>query len=33
VANLSYRSNIRVDCRAYADFKRQQVNRRDPAVS
>ncbi len=26
VANLSYRSNIRVDCKAYADFKSQRVN-------
>jgi radical SAM superfamily enzyme YgiQ (UPF0313 family) len=24
VANLSYRSNIRVDCKAYVDFKRQR---------
>ena len=24
VGNLSYRSNIRVDCEAYADFKRQR---------
>jgi len=24
VGNLSYRSNIRLDCRAYADFKRQR---------
>jgi radical SAM superfamily enzyme YgiQ (UPF0313 family) len=27
VANLSYRGNIRVDCKAYADFRRQQGNR------
>jgi radical SAM superfamily enzyme YgiQ (UPF0313 family) len=26
VGNLSYRSNIRVDCEAYANFKRQQRN-------
>jgi hypothetical protein len=25
VGNLSYRSNIRVDCKAYADFKRQRA--------
>ena len=25
----SYRSNIRVDCAAYADFKRQRGNRQD----
>jgi hypothetical protein len=30
VGNLSYRSNIRVDCKAYADFKRQRDNH-DPA--
>jgi len=29
VGNLSYRSNIRVDCEAYADFKRQRDNRHD----
>jgi len=29
VANLSYRSNLRLNCRAYADFKRQRGNRRD----
>jgi radical SAM superfamily enzyme YgiQ (UPF0313 family) len=27
VGNLSYRGNIRVDCKAYADFKRQRGNR------
>jgi radical SAM superfamily enzyme YgiQ (UPF0313 family) len=27
LGNLSYRSNIRVDCRAYANFKRQQENK------
>jgi len=27
VGNLSYRSNIRVDCRAYADFKDRQRDR------
>jgi radical SAM superfamily enzyme YgiQ (UPF0313 family) len=26
VANLSYRSNIRVDCKAYADFRSQRAN-------
>ena len=26
VGNLSYRSNIRVDCKAYADFKLQRGN-------
>jgi hypothetical protein len=26
VGNLSYRSNIRVNCKAYADFKRQRGN-------
>jgi radical SAM superfamily enzyme YgiQ (UPF0313 family) len=26
VGNLSYRSNIRVDCKAYADFKNQRGN-------
>jgi len=30
VGNLSYRSNIRVDREAYADFSRQQAARRDP---
>ncbi len=29
VGNLSYRSNIRVDCKAYADFKCQRGNRYD----
>ena len=29
VANLSYRSNIRVDCEAYEEFKRQLGNRHD----
>ncbi len=29
VGNLSYRSNIRLDCRAYADFKSQWGNRYD----
>ncbi len=29
VANLSYRSNIKVDCAAYADFQRQCAGRRD----
>jgi radical SAM superfamily enzyme YgiQ (UPF0313 family) len=29
VGNLSYRGNIRVDCKAYADFKRQRGNRHD----
>lgn len=27
VGNLSYRSNLRLNCRAYADFKRQQSER------
>ncbi len=27
VGNLSYRSNIRMDCKAYADFKRQRCKR------
>jgi radical SAM superfamily enzyme YgiQ (UPF0313 family) len=26
VSNLSYRSNIRIDCRAYADFKSQRIH-------
>ena len=29
VGNLSYRSNIRVDCKAYANFKCQRGNRYD----
>jgi radical SAM superfamily enzyme YgiQ (UPF0313 family) len=29
VGNLSYRSNIRVDCKAYADFKCQRGSRYD----
>ena len=29
VGNLSYRSNLRLDCKAYADFKRQRGNRHD----
>jgi radical SAM superfamily enzyme YgiQ (UPF0313 family) len=29
VGNLSYRSNIRVDCKAYADFKLQRGNGHD----
>jgi radical SAM superfamily enzyme YgiQ (UPF0313 family) len=29
VGNLSYRGNIRVACKAYADFKRQRGNRHD----
>jgi len=29
VGNLSYRSNIRVDCKAYADFKTQRGNGQD----
>ena len=29
VANLSYRGNIRLNCKAYADFKRQRGNRHD----
>ncbi len=29
VANLSYRSNIKVDCRSYADFQRQCASRRN----
>jgi len=29
VGNLSYRSNLRLNCRAYADFKRQRGNRHD----
>ena len=29
VGNLSYRSNIRVDCKAYADFKTQRGNGHD----
>ena len=31
VGNLSYRGNIRVDCKAYADFMRQHGNGRDCA--
>jgi len=26
VGNLSYRRNFRLDCKAYADFKRQRAN-------
>ncbi|MFC1636639.1 B12-binding domain-containing radical SAM protein [Planctomycetota bacterium] len=29
VSNLSYRNNLRLDCRAYADFKRYRGNRHD----
>jgi radical SAM superfamily enzyme YgiQ (UPF0313 family) len=29
VGNLSYRSNLRLNCRAYTDFKRQRGNRHD----
>jgi radical SAM superfamily enzyme YgiQ (UPF0313 family) len=29
VGNLSYRSNLWLNCRAYADFKRQRGNRYD----
>jgi radical SAM superfamily enzyme YgiQ (UPF0313 family) len=29
VGGLSYRSNLRLDCKAYADFKRQRGNRYD----
>jgi radical SAM superfamily enzyme YgiQ (UPF0313 family) len=29
VSNLSYRNNLRLDCRAYADFKRYSDNRHD----
>jgi radical SAM superfamily enzyme YgiQ (UPF0313 family) len=29
VGNLSYRNNLRLDCRAYADFKRYRGNRHD----
>jgi radical SAM superfamily enzyme YgiQ (UPF0313 family) len=29
IGNLSYRSNIRVECKAYADFKRQRGHRCD----
>jgi len=29
VCNLSYRSNIRLDCKAYADFKGQRGDRYD----
>src|SRR3990172_445371 len=29
VANLSFRNNLRLDCKAYADFKRQQANGHD----
>jgi len=29
ISNLSYRNNFRLDCKAYADFKRQQGNRYD----
>jgi radical SAM superfamily enzyme YgiQ (UPF0313 family) len=29
VANLSYRNNLRLNCNAYADFKRQRGNRHD----
>jgi radical SAM superfamily enzyme YgiQ (UPF0313 family) len=29
VGSLSYRSNLRLNCKAYADFKRQQGNRHD----
>ncbi len=31
VSNLSYRRNIRVDCKAYADFNRQRGNLHDDA--
>ena len=31
VSNLSYRRNLRVDCKAYADFKRQRGNLHDAA--
>ena len=31
VANLSYRSNIRADCKAYADFQRRRGNLHDAA--
>ena len=30
VSNLSYRNNIRLDCKAYADFKLQRGNGHDP---
>ena len=33
VSNLSYRSNLRLDCKAYADFKRQQTHRHDSGES
>jgi len=29
VGSLSYRSNLRLNCKAYADFQRQQGNRHD----
>lgn len=32
VANLSYRGNFRLDCEAYADFKRQRCSRQADAV-
>jgi radical SAM superfamily enzyme YgiQ (UPF0313 family) len=31
VSNLSYRRNLRADCKAYADFKRQRGNLHDAA--
>jgi radical SAM superfamily enzyme YgiQ (UPF0313 family) len=33
MGNLSYRSNIRLDCKAYDDFKRQHGHRYDFAAS
>jgi radical SAM superfamily enzyme YgiQ (UPF0313 family) len=33
VGNLSYRNNIRLDCKAYADFKRQHGNRHELPLS
>ena len=30
LANFSYRSNLRLDCKAYADFRREHAHRYDP---
>ncbi len=30
IANFSYRSNLRLDCKAYADFRREHAHRYDP---
>ena len=33
VGNLSYRSNLRLNCKAYADFRRQQANGRQQGTA